>query len=412
MSAAGTNSGNVSVLLGKGDGSFQAAVNYSAYRYPVFVTAADVNGDSKLDLLVASMGGDGNDEVVVLPGTGNGTFQAGIDLSVTADPSWVSVADFNGDGKQDLLVTHCCDNGKIASMQGLGDGTFEAEMEFGTGAFSSSAVADFNADSKPDVAFTNYVPGAGRTLSAYLNISVTQGPLAITNAAGNPLKAPPISADSIATAKGSGLATGAVINSAVSPPTTLGGTTASVQDAQGVSRAAELFYVSPGQVNFLIPAGTAVGTATVKITAGDGHVSVGTVAITPIAPAVFTLNSDSLAAAYVQRVHGDGSQSIEFLYAVDGANNVTFPPIDMGPASDQVYVNIFGTGFRGRSALSAVVVKVGGVNVPALYAGASTYDGEDQLAILLPRSLVGAGRVLVELSANGNASNTTTLKIR
>jgi uncharacterized protein (TIGR03437 family) len=74
-------------------------------------------------------------------------------------------------------------------------------------------------------------------------------------------------------------------------------------------------------------------------------------------------------------------------------------------------LNVYGTGIQGRSSLTAVAITVGGVSTPALYAGASTYPGEDQVVILLPHSLAGSGTVNVQLSANGNAANTTTLSI-
>jgi uncharacterized protein (TIGR03437 family) len=411
FSAAGTNLGSVSVLLGKGDGTFQAAVTYPAYQYPTFLTAADVNGDGKLDLIVASKGANGTDEIVVLAGTGSGTFQNGVMSSTTAGPVWISAADFNGDGKVDLVVSHCCQSGTQASMQGNGDGTFQTEVSLGRGSFFSSAAVDFTGDGKPDLAFTNDA-GKVRIVTVVKNISVSQGTLTITSAAGNPLKLPPVAAYSITTAKGSDLANDTQVNTAANPPTTLAGTTTAVQDSAGVSRPAQLFYASPVQVNFLIPQATALGTATVTITSGDGHVSAGTVAVTAIAPGIFTLNSNSLVAAYVQRVHADLTQSIEYLYAIDAAGNVTFPAIDLGPATDQVYLNIFGTGLQGRSSLSNVTITVGGVSTPALYAGPSTYPGEDQVAILLPRSLVGAGTVNISLSADGNAANITTLSIK
>jgi uncharacterized protein (TIGR03437 family) len=412
FSTAGTNLGSVSVLIGKGDGTFQPAVMYAAYQYPVSIAAADVNGDGKLDLVIASQGANGNDKIVVLPGTGTGTFQAAVMSATSTGVTWASVGDFNGDGRPDLAVSHCCFSGTIAAMVGNGDGTFQTELPISQGSYSSSVIADVTADGKPDLLFTGYLGGSGRSVMVYKNITVSQGSLVITSAAGNPIKAPPIAPFSIATAKGTDLATGTLVNTAANPPTTLLNTTATVQDAAGTVRPAQLFYVSPGQVNFLIPSGTSVGNATVTITSGDGFVSVGTVAIAAIAPSIFTLNSNSLAAAYVQRVHGDLTQSIENLYAVDGSGNVTYPGIDLGPATDQVYINMFGTGIQGRSDLSAVVITVGGVTVPALYASASTYPGEDQVAFLLPRSLIGAGTVNVTLSANGVAANVTTLNIK
>ena len=412
FSTAGTNTGNISILLGKGDGTFQAAVNYAAYNYPVFVTVADVNGDQKPDLVVASRGANGSDQLAVLAGNGNGTFQPAVLTKTAPGPAWVSVADFNLDGNPDLLVAHCCNLTSLTVLQGNGDGTFQAETAFATGSFFSTAVADWNGDGKPDFAATDYVAeGWPHTVFTFTNISVTHGTLAITSAAGNPLKAPPVAPYSIVTAKGADLATGTA-NTAANPPITSAGTAVTILDSAGVSRPAQLFYVSPGQVNFLIPQATAPGNATITVTSGDGYVSVGTVAVAPVAPSIFTLNGNSLVAAYIQVVHADGTQTLGNLYAVDTSGNVTFPPISLGLPTDQVYLNIYGTGIQGRSSLGGVTITVGGVQVSALYAGPSTYPGEDQVAILLPRTLVGAGTVNLLLSADGNAANNVTLNVQ
>jgi uncharacterized protein (TIGR03437 family) len=412
FSSAGTNTGSISVLLGKGDGTFQAAVNYSASQYPVFVTAADVNGDRKLDLVVAARGASGQDQLAVLLGNGNGTFQTAVAMNTEFSPTSIVVADFSGDGKPDLIVTHCCGLNDLTSLVGVGDGTFQPEVVVAGSPAFSAAAGDFNGDGKPDLAVTSFAIGTPHVITTFLNISATQGSLALTSAAGNPLQAPPVAQFSIATAKGSDLATGILVNTAAAPTTTLG-TTVNVQDAQGVTRPAQLFYVSPTQVNFLIPQATAIGNATVTITSGDGFISVGTVAVAAVAPSVFTLNANSLVAAYVQRVHGDGTQSIENLYAVDAAGNVTFPPIDMGPSTDQVYLNLFGTGIAGRSSLTGVAITVGNTPTSALYAGPSSYPGEDQVAILLPRSLAGTGgAVNIVMKVDGKQANTTTLNIK
>src|SRR5438552_14209361 len=98
-----TPSKTVSVLLGNGDGTFQAAVDYPAGCDSTSVTAADLNGDGSLDLAFANQGGSG---VSVLLGNGDGTFQASLTFGVGRGPVSVAVGDFNADGKPDFAVAN------------------------------------------------------------------------------------------------------------------------------------------------------------------------------------------------------------------------------------------------------------------------------------------------------------------
>src|SRR5438128_89154 len=93
--------GNLSVLLGNGDGTFQAAVNYGAGAKRSSVAVGDFNGDGKADLAVAN---SGTNNISVLVGNGDGTFQAAVNYSVGDGPQSVAVGDFNGDGKPDLAA--------------------------------------------------------------------------------------------------------------------------------------------------------------------------------------------------------------------------------------------------------------------------------------------------------------------
>jgi hypothetical protein len=96
--------GTLAVLLGNGNGTFQTAISYGSGGFaPVSVAVADVNGDSKPDLVVANAGSF----VDVLLGNGDGTFQAAVGIgSGGINPYSVAVADVNGDGKPDIIVAN------------------------------------------------------------------------------------------------------------------------------------------------------------------------------------------------------------------------------------------------------------------------------------------------------------------
>ncbi len=152
--------GNVSVLLGNGDGSFRAAREFGAGSGPRCVAVGDFNGDGKPDLAVASATPH-NFVVSVLLGNGDGTFRAAVNYGAGRDPRSVAVGDFNGDGVQDLAVANQAAppfflGGGVLVLLGNGDGTFQAAREFGAGLGPNSvAVGDFNGDGVPDLAVAN-----------------------------------------------------------------------------------------------------------------------------------------------------------------------------------------------------------------------------------------------------------------
>src|SRR5271157_3274504 len=144
--------GTVSVLLGNGDGTFQTPVSYDAGGIAAeSVAVADVNGDGKPDLVVTTFSGC----VGVLLGNGDGTFQPVVTYCFRANLYAVAVGDFNGDGKPDLVVTTNSSGGVFVFLNN-GDGTFPSFRAYGTGGLPHSvAVADVNGDGNLDLVVAN-----------------------------------------------------------------------------------------------------------------------------------------------------------------------------------------------------------------------------------------------------------------
>jgi hypothetical protein len=149
--------GDVSVLLGKGDGRFGAPTPYDLQAVPLFVRAADFNHDGKPDLAVTT----NSNFVAVMLGKGNGTFKAQVNYPTEEGPQDLTVGDVNGDGNADLVVvnecghTDGCRQGTVSILLGRGDGTFQDQQSFFAGIFPlQAAIADFNKDGRADLVVT------------------------------------------------------------------------------------------------------------------------------------------------------------------------------------------------------------------------------------------------------------------
>jgi uncharacterized protein (TIGR03437 family) len=220
----------------------------------------------------------------------------------------------------------------------------------------------------------------------------------------------PFAAQAIVSAYGTNLAIGTASATTLPLPVSLADTTSTVTDSAGTARLAPLFYVSPLQVNFEIPAGTATGSASVSIRNQNGTTQTATVQIGNVSPGLFQLNTSGLVAALVLPVISGTQQPLQPVYRIVSGSVVPLP-ISLGPSTEQVYLEMYGTGIRNANSVTATVGEVG---IPVLFAGpAPGFAGEDQVNIgPLPRSLAGAGTLNIVLTADGQAANTVSVTIQ
>lgn len=207
-----------------------------------------------------------------------------------------------------------------------------------------------------------------------------------------------IAEKAIVAAFGQDLATAAAAASSLPLPTTLAGTTVRVRDSNGVERLAPLYFVSAGQVNYQIPAGT----ASVTLTNGDGIGATGTLEVRTSAPALFTLNG-----------MGSGAAA-----AVDALTGAAAPFNATQTNSQPNIIAFFGTGLGGAATdvdgnvNTSVTARLDGNPITVQYAGrAPGLTGANQFNVVLPARLA-AGTHTLTLTRGGVTSNAVTIVTR
>jgi uncharacterized protein (TIGR03437 family) len=223
--------------------------------------------------------------------------------------------------------------------------------------------------------------------------------------------APSIAPESIATIHGDGLAL-ETLAAPVEPPLSLGGVAVLVKDSAGVSRPARIYYVSPKQVNFVVPAGMASGAATVTVQRTGAVDRAIAAEIRAVAPALFSMDGTGagVAAATAVRVSSGVATPVEVFSCAGSACAAT--PMEIG-ATAPVYLSLFGTGIRGRGSLDGVICTVGGIRAPVQYAGAQPgYAGLDQVNVVLGLLHKFQGEIEVVLTVDGRESNAVRIALR
>jgi uncharacterized protein (TIGR03437 family) len=207
-------------------------------------------------------------------------------------------------------------------------------------------------------------------------------------------------------------------------PTTFGARKIVIRDQHGKEAAAQFLFVSPNQINFVMPSGLAEGACQVKLLDGGDNVRwVDLPLLYVTRPSLFTANADGkgVPAALIVRVKPGNVQSFESVAQYDQQQKKWLPlPIDLGPENESVFLVLYGTGWRNQvtTGVSTIVV-LADVRCDVTYVGAQlVLDGLDQINARIPRSLIGRGDVnlyvpmIVDNSTGFPTSITWPLKIK
>jgi uncharacterized protein (TIGR03437 family) len=399
--------GSVVILLGKGDGSFTAGAPIligSPAGAPLGVTIGDVNGDGKPDVVVLYQSFNFTWGVQILLNQGSGGFMALAPMATDFGPVTALISDFSGDGKPDLVIAHCCGDTDMTYMLGNGDGTFQPETHFSAGPSPNGlALGDLNGDGLPDIAVADNGQTGGVTVLLGVAIAkqppVTPPPQISAAGALNAasLVGGAVSPGEIVLINGSGLGP-TELSSPGTPATVLAGTQALFD---GVP--APLISVQANQVGAIVPYAVAGEDSTsLQIQYQGVKSNAVSIPVASAAPGIFTLDSSGTGAAVA--FNADSTPNSVSNPASVGSS-ITFNATGEGQ-TDPPGVDGQITGSSPAVPLQAVSAQIGGVDAPVVSAGGTPgmAAGFFQVTVQVPDGAPAGDAVPIVLTVGGVAS--------
>lgn len=392
------------VFLGQGDGTFGKAVRTRMDATGLFV--ADFNADGLPDLATVGCEFCAPGTTGVFLGRGDGSSQLPVPYPSWGERDfWLTAGDFNGDGTVDLVAGGSTN--VVSIYPGKGDGAFGLPVLQPVAWFARSpAVVDLDGDGHLDLVTAN---DHSNTVSVLL--AKTHGGPELRRAVSAASDTAIVAPGSLTTVFAPTTAT-AITSASLPWSTRLGGIGLDVRDSTGATRQAPLLFVSPTQINFQVPADTALGEATLALVTAGGSTPIGSMKVEAVAPGLFLVSHvGAVPAATAVRVEADGTQTPVEVFTCSG-NSCKSEPIPLSAAGiSPIYLSFFGTGFRGATPEN-VTCSISGVQVPVQYAGPQGTPGLDQINVrLLPETLtLFGGEVIIRI--DGVAANTGLIDVR